>query len=275
LDVAELSYPSASAIEFHKDRLYVIGDDAPYLLILSKDYQPIDSVFFRPEVNGRIPKQEKHDIESAMIIQQKGKPVLYGVGSASSEKRRNWLMYDLQNGTIRDTSLLKSGFRFPTVDALNIEGSTAYQDVFLLANRANLSNPENHLMIVKGSQQFDVKRIVLPKTKSLEGISGLAYSQENDLLLLTLSEEETTSTTSDGKIGESYLAYIHKFSTKLKQQHMTPDVILQLSHFSPAFKLQKIESVCIEAETRQEMTLHLVADNDDGKSKLFKIRLTL
>ena len=35
----------------------------------------------------------------------------------------------------------------------------------------------------------------------------------------------------------------------------------------------KIESVCIQTERRHRMKLQLVADNDNGESYLFKIRL--
>src|SRR5215207_7419546 len=63
----KLSFPSASAIEFDQNKLYVFGDDATHLLILDTGDTILDSIHYWPKNVSRISKEEKPDIESAFI----------------------------------------------------------------------------------------------------------------------------------------------------------------------------------------------------------------
>jgi hypothetical protein len=51
-----------------------------------------------------------------------------------------------------------------------------------------------------------------------------------------------------------------------------PDWMINLSSVSEEFKKQKIESVCVEKMANSEAILHLAADNDNGESRLFKMK---
>ena len=106
-------------------------------------------------------------------------------------------------------------------------------------------------------------------------MSGLFYVKSKDVLLLTSSEEETENAVSDGSIGESYLGIIYDFSKKMNDVELRPDQLIKLSGVDKAFIKQKVESVCVEKEESNELILHLVSDNDNGRSKIFKIRLEL
>lgn len=275
LSTKELNFPSASAIEFYGDKLYVFGDDAPYLLVLSPDYEVIDSVFFWAKLNSRIPKDVKHDIESAMIRMEEGQPVLYGIGSMSTAKRWGAWAYYLQADAFKDVTFFEPGKAFPSVQALNIEGSCVVGRTTVFCNRANLSAPLNHLIFLEEKSSAVVKPITLPHDKIVAGISGLFYVEEKDLLLFTASEEETASTTADGAIGESYLGWIENFSAKMQSNHFQPDKYIKLSEIDSAFVKQKIESVCVEKEESNSLRLHLTADNDNGTSRLFKLKMAL
>jgi hypothetical protein len=98
---------------------------------------------------------------------------------------------------------------------------------------------------------------------------------EKDLLLFTASEEATTSAYEDGAIGDSYLGWINNFSEAWKSAAVVPTKVLKLPTFHPAFQHQKIESVCVESQQGRRYLLHLAADNDNGKTVLFKVALTL
>ena len=63
-----LNFPSASSIEFHNGKLYVIGDDARNLAILDKNYKLVDTIELFPGEGLRIPKKIKADLEASTIV---------------------------------------------------------------------------------------------------------------------------------------------------------------------------------------------------------------
>ena len=275
IQTTELNFPSASAIEFYNNKLYVFGDDATYLLVLSKDYRLIDSTNYWGENIQRIPKTLKPDIESSFVNDSNGQFFLTGIGSMSDTNRWKVVSYNLTSGTINTSPSFLSGKQIAGIEQLNIEGSTVVNQTFVLANRANLSNAVNHLVFYNQDKTLTTKKLHLPLNKTIAGISGLFYVKEKDLLLLTASEEETFSTTMDGAIGESYLGGIQNFSGKINDAELKSDFFYRLSDVDKQFTKQKIESVCLEAIENGEMVLHLAADNDNGKSRLFKLRVKL
>lgn len=274
LHSTEINFSSASAIEFYNDRLYVFGDDAKNLLILRPTYSIIDSVSIADSGSYRISKDEKHDIESAMIINHNGNPHLFGVGSMSTDKRWGVIGHDLKAGTFYHASFFEISKRFAGIEMINIEGSCVVDSLIIFSNRANLSNPVNHLLFWNKLDSIGPKVLRLPTTEKLAGVSGLYYVKEKDLLLFTASEEETINAVDDGIIGESYLGWIEHFAQKMNHAELKADTFLKLSEVDAAFAKQKIESVCVEKIEGKEMILHLVADNDNGRSKLFKVKLT-
>jgi hypothetical protein len=275
LTSTELNFPSASAIEFYQDKLYVFGDDATYLLVLSGSYQPIDSISYWPEKIQRITKKKKPDIESSLIIEKEGKLFLTGIGSMSDDNRWKAIIYNLADKTVSTTVNPFPAQHFSKISQLNIEGSTVVNNTIVFGNRANNSMPVNYILFWKGNDSVNTKKLLFPKNKKVAGISSLYYVKEKDMLLITASEEETASTTADGAIGESYLGWIENFSTKMNDTAFSPDQFYKLSNADKAFTKQKIEAVCVEKTDKDEMILHLAADNDNGKSRLFKLRLML
>jgi len=275
LHSTEINFPSASAIEFYNNRLYVFGDDARNMLILSPTYSLLDSVAIADPGSHRMSKNEKHDIESAMIYNIDEKPHLLGIGSMSASKRWGVVGFDLKAGTVYHSRFFDTTKRFAGIEVINIEGSCVAEPYIIFSNRANLANPVNHFLFWNKLDSIGIKVLVLPSTGKLAGVSGLHFLKEKDLLLFTASEEETASAIDDGAIGESYLGWIENFSDKLNNSELKPDRILKLSDVDKIFIKQKIESVCVEKATTGEIFIHLVADNDDGKSRFFKLKLNL
>ena len=101
------------------------------------------------------------------------------------------------------------------------------------------------------------------------------YWQEEDLLILTASEEETSSAYGDGVIGESYLGLITDISAKLARAEIAPDQWIPLSGIHNDFLGQKIESVCALGPVADKLKLFLVADNDNGSTRIFRVALQL
>jgi hypothetical protein len=276
LAMKELNFPSASAIEFYQDKVFLFGDDATHLLILSRDYQPLASINYWQGNFHRIPKPVKPDIESSLLLEQNGETILFGIGSMSDTNRWKVIKHNLSNKNTDSFSYFISKNNFTHINQLNIEGAATVNNFIVLANRANLSNPVNHLLYWdRADIHLTAKKLLLPNEKAVAGVSGLYYVKEKDLLLMTASEEETASTTMDGAIGESYLGGIKKFSKRMNDAEFKPDFFYKLSDADKRFTKQKIESVCLETIGNDEMILHLAADNDNGKSHLFKLRLKL
>jgi len=275
LATKDINFPSASGIEFHQNSLYVFGDDAAYLLRLSPDYNVIDSFFFWPGSTGRLSKKEKHDIESAFLSESDNSSFLYGVSSMSDSLRKKVFVYNLQSRTMKDTSFFPNGVNPPSVQELNFEGSCKVGQTVILANRANLSHPVNHLIFLDKNGGSRVSKILLPKEKMVSGISGLYYLEEKDFLLFTASEEETGSAVLDGAIGDSYIGWIENFKSRMNALEFTPDQFIKLTEIDSVFRQQKIESICVERVEGNRLIVHLAADNDDGTSRFFKLSLSL
>ncbi len=277
------NFSSASAIEFYKDRFYIIGDDSRYLLIMDKEYNVVDTIVLFPGESHRIPKKEKADLEAATIDQVGDKDYLMAIGSGSTPERERFFAFPLDNPrNFEETNWgnFYDAVKAQGVEIINIEGFARVYDHMVFANRANLSQRDNSLLCWKPSIIYadlafngNIIKLELPDDDGfLKGVSGLSYVADNDLLLFTASVELTASAVDDGAIGNSYVGYISGFSEKMKNQTIKPDTLINLSAFHPEFKNEKVESICVES-VGKEMILHLVADNDDGTSTLFKLSM--
>lgn len=270
-----LDFPSASGIEYYKDTLYIFGDNATHLLLLSTDYNYADSIAYWKGDEAIINKGDKPDIESAMVAQKGDELFLYGVGSMSDAKRWRVYQFSLNDKKIKTTEFFDKNKAFAGIEDLNIEGSTEVGNAVVFCNRANEKTKRNHLLFWNWKDSVVTKEIHLPATKLMAGMSGLHYVKEKDLLLFTASEEATGNAVKDGEIGDSFLGWISNFLKKMEQSDFSPNGFLKLSSFDKAFSKQKVESVSVEKISSNHFLLHLVADNDDGRSRIFKVKLTL
>ncbi|MEJ7912080.1 MAG: hypothetical protein WKF70_02910 [Chitinophagaceae bacterium] len=275
------TFSSASAIEFTNNTLFVVGDDAPTLLLLDSAYREIKRIPFFSTPGNRIPKELKPDLEASALIHYSDRTYLYVFGSLSAPNRRAVYSFPLDSPQNFTKSNYNNKFS-SEIKAWNIEGATLVNDVLLLANRANNSYPYNHLVVetyVPGGKVANstakTLKLSLPGGGKIKGVSGLHYVAEKDLLFFTASEEDTPDALQDGAIGNSYLGWIDHFSNKVYRKETGADGFINLSAVHEAFRTQKIESVCLEKMDSGTMILHLAADNDNGESTLFKVALRL
>jgi hypothetical protein len=285
-------FPSGSAINYYDDRLYLIGDDANHLLVLDKDHRQLNSIRLFNHQTKRIPKAKKPDFETAAIINIHDKTQLLILGSASTEARKQALLVPLVNRMPDVKQLVKLSFyneAFLTelkvigIKEMNVEGSTVMNDYFLISNRGNLTNPVNHIIFINKDFLQTQKNLSLcmsaltppPSVKGFAGVSELCYIGSKDMLFCTLSSEETANTYDDGAIGDSYVGWINHFSKKVGQPNIAFDEIINLSGVHQSFEKEKIEGICAEAVHDDHLIMHLVADNDKGQTRLFKIRVLL
>jgi hypothetical protein len=274
------SFPSASTLSYYDKRLYVIGDDAPDLLILTNDHEKIQDLALFAANSKRIKKEEKADLEASSLFINGSKKYLVGISSFSAANRNKILVYDLSKSSRKPKLITtKEPFKKLDVEEPNIEGAAFANEKLLLSNRANNTHKTNYLIVAGFDPEKGIKikdantiKLELPKTNEIVGISGLEYVKEKDLLLFVASTESTDNATEDGAIGDSYMGYISNISQKLDQKEIKADTLLSFSKAINSNKTYKIESIAIESVKGNELLLHLASDNDDGQSTLFKIK---
>ena len=271
-------YPSGSTISFHNGHLYLMGDDASKLVILDSELNLKQEIQFFPGDEYRIRKAEKADIESSEWITKDNKPKLWLFGSGSlSPQRDSAFCFDPQTQTV-DRMDLGSFYRklhHAGIPELNIEAAAIVKDNLVFGSRGNLTNKQNHLIYTSTGNfpedtTFSIVPINLPDDA---GISGMSYQADLDILLITASKENTATAYDDGEIGESYLGAVYNFSDRITDAAIKPDAWLALSELHPEFAVQKIESICTLSSNTSEIITVLVADNDQGTTKLFTVRL--
>lgn len=256
-----------------------MGDDATYLLVLDKELKLSDSIPLISYADDRLPKELKPDLEASTLFRIDNTSVLMLIGSGSFEGRNKGIKYEIVSGDSSSFSLeqLFVQLKQSGVEELNIEGACNIKDKLVLANRGHKTYPFNHLIITDESlwnkpNGFHLKiiEILAPdNSSSYNGISGLCYSEKYDQLIMTISTEDTRSSYEDGTIGKSYLWIINRISEKMNNSRISPERVIDLETTDLLFKGQKIESAAIIGESDSRYKLALVADNDDGSSKLF------
>ena len=278
-EVKQLDYPSASGIEYFNRQYYIIGDDANDLLVLDSNFNPIDSIQLYSFTEKRIPKAVKADLE-AITITKDNKLLLIGSGSLSPYRNIAWLIDPVTKQ--KDSIRLDTFYQRLTlygIKELNIEGACSIPGSIILCNRGSKGYPKNQLILT--SENFWKDQANVPISTILtgsatdstvfNGISGLAYANKSDRLIVTVSTEDTRNNMDDGAIGKSYLWIIKNITSKKNWKTLNPDQVIDLEAIDPKFKGQKIESVCITKETKNFLHLVLVADNDNGSSSIFKM----
>jgi len=281
LQIKKLDYPSASSIEYYDGKLYLMGDDATKLLVLDTNLNIIDSFPVISYSGNRIPKDIKPDLEASAL--NGDNLFLFGSGSLSPHRNFAW-KYNLKtkdNDSINLEPLFIKAKELG-VEQINIEGACFVSGKLLFANRGSKGYPHNHLIIIDekfldNDSSFQVSIVPFAPQKdiaSFKGISGLCYAKESDQLIISVSTEDTKSSHEDGAIGKSYLWIVNNISAKIIDKALGTKRVIDLEYIDSRFKGQKIESATVIKETGNLIYLALVAENDDGKSTVFKMSIT-
>lgn len=274
------AYPSASSLEFYQDKLYVIGDDAPTIWVLDNEHHFLDSLEIFPSKLKRLDKSTKPDLEASTIITSENTTYLVCFSSFSTPNRNKIVYIGLDPGK-KIRKIFDYTYKKPELAELNIEGATAFKGRLLLSNRANTTHKDNNLVLTSvGSEGLitnndTIIRIKLPKSKKVIGISSISYLQEKDILLFTASTEDTPNAYTDGTIGTSYIGVIKKFSKKIDDESLKVEKLLPVTKYLKEEVAQKIEALTVEKIEGKMAIIHLAADNDNGESTLFKLKIRL
>lgn len=272
-------YPSASAIEFHQNRLFVFGDDAPWFMVMDTSFRFVDSVRLFSDTTYRIPKNTKPDLEAVAYDDAAGQLVVISSGSLNNRNHIAQIQLQDYRRFLLDTfyySPLKQ--RLNLIEELNLEGLTKAGGNWIASNRANSTHKKN-LLIVSDSLPWKKGRLAYQElqltTPTIAGVSGLFYWGERDMLLFTCSEEATANATSDGAIGDSYLGWIEQYSKQAEKEIIQPSKLINLSKSFSAIKGHKIESLTIQVLNKKTTMVYLAADDDNGESSFFQLKMRL
>ena len=278
------AYPSGSGLAYGNNKVYMMGDDASFMLVTDTAFKIIDTIHFFPSKEKRIAKNVKKDPEALAILNKNDTALILVVGSGSSDTLRNycWLLNPLTKQKIEiRLDIFYQRLKEAGIKELNIEGATAIPSGILLASRGNKAYPKNYLIFTSKNfwenqslANIHIATIGIQKdTTQFQGVSGLDYSPRKDLLFLTVSTENTYNAYEDGIVGKSFLWVIKDLTLKQNYSAINPYKIIDLEEVDPLFKDQKIESVTIVSNIKNGEELIFVADNDKGGSVLFKAEI--
>ena len=273
---------SGSGLAYFDNKAYIVGDDASYIAVFPNAES---NAYFRIPLQTnasfeRIEKAIKHDLEAALVGIIEGEPFLFAFGSGSLSPHRDSLYaINLRSKVLSFRCSLLPLYKAIKLKAglndheLNIEGATLAGEKLILFNRG-----KNIVIIIEWTDfvqyiqrplgtvpNFKLQKLSLPIINNYAvGISG-ACSINNKEILFTASLEETHDNFADGTIKGSYIGVL-----RLNDKDEISLVALQ--HFKDNTGntiLDKLEAIEIIKQQGNSIRAIAVADNDDGKSKLF------
>src|SRR5688572_10405236 len=121
-------YPSGSALAYHNGHIYIIGDDASYILVVDSSLNPTDSIRAFKASEKRIAKETKPDTESIALVRKNNSAALLVVGSGSlSPYRDSCYLINLPGKEIKKYGLdtFYTRLKKSRLNILNIEAATS------------------------------------------------------------------------------------------------------------------------------------------------------
>ena len=297
--------PSASGVEAYANRIYVIGDDSPFLYELDTSLKQCQQIRLFPdstEPGARIPKARKPDFESMLILEPAAVPELFvfGSGSKSPERERGFRVP--LAGSHRyvpsefSLSTLYDAFRkHPDITGsgtLNIEGAAATSDHVIFLQRKSGNSRNAAILIAKLAfagwlehpnivPPFSILSFDLPLLQNVPaGFSGITHATGTPNFLFSASAENTDNAIDDGTILGSLIGFfpIPQASPFSSAPHgrCIPGAILGTASLmsDDRFLPVKIEGITvIESAHAGTLTAIAVTDSDSGVSELLKLQI--
>ena len=277
---------SGSGLAYYNNTAYLVGDDAAYIAVLPNgDSSSYTRIPLQTTVNiDRIAKAVKNDLEAALVGNIGKESYLFALPSGSLSPYRDTVFaINLESKKVGFACSLLPLFKAIKLKAglndhqLNIEGSALVGDKLFLFNRGN-----NMAIIIAWTDfvqyvqkpkdaipTFNLQKISLPVINNYAvGISGACTINKKEILF-TASLEETHDNVADGAIKGSYIGIL-----RLNDKDEISLVALQ--QFKDAagnIILDKLEAIEIIKQKGNNINALAMADNDDGKSKLFYLEI--
>lgn len=270
--------PSGSGLVISGASMFIIGDDATSVFELDTSGKVKRTI---PMLNAdstlqRISKPVKHDLESIAVATINGVEYLLAFGSGSVSPYRDSLLVisiadPVNQKWVSLASLYVQLRALSRKKELNIEGAVINKDRCYLFNRSGNEifelDTESLFRMVETNGAFRVTNIKRYKVDLPAGATLSGGCMIGAKILFCASDENTPSAYDDGAIEGSYAGIIDPadgFSVKQ---------FVRLRHGGFDVK-DKLESLDLASSYENgDMKVIGVADNDDGTSKLYELRI--
>lgn len=282
---------SGSGLAIVDDKIYIVGDDSPFLYELNMEWAVIHKHLLLEglPVTERIPKAIKPDFECMAEEKTAQGTRMWMFGSGSKSPERDLLViYDpAEPGGLRHYSLTAlydklMAFWGIGQDQLNLEAAVILDQKLYLFNRGSnqlailpLAPLKSYLAAPSGRalDHLEIETLYLELAKAGElqsRFSGACTLPGTSLILFSATLEDTENWIDDGEIRGSMLGFFDTQQPELfSSQKMA---FVTTADGAPA--LEKIESIgFLEQEAEGHVRLLAVSDNDDGSSALFSLLL--
>lgn len=292
--------PSASGMELTGNRLYVVGDDSPFLYVLDlatlKQVDQIRLFGTGGSGQGRISKLLKPDLECLTQLEMNGQNHLVALGSGSTPNRNQGYTIALPAGKERATQVQERSLKdlYEAIqakndllgdDVLNLEAAATTSDKVLLLQRATRGGPNLMLCFPKqdfvayltGSRKnlpgYEAISFYLPELAGLGSHFSGAFVYHNRLFF-SASVENTDDAILDGEVLGSYIGWINLAALKPGRQPLAVNTALVLNEKGEPYR-GKVESlVIVDSLQAQAFRALAITDNDNGQSELLELELS-
>ncbi len=277
--------PSGSGLVLTNDTAFIIGDDATavYLLNLENFKQQKLPISGMVSSKNREPKDTKHDFESATLVNWNDGRYLLAFGSGSQiDARDSLLVFNIDDNSDQKIVSLHQFYeelqRLTNTDSMqwNLEGSTVMGESLILCNRGNNMVFEIALndflkFLFEPDSSFPpvlFHRVRMPRIENKEARLSGACSLNDSVLIFSASVEDTPDWTKDGPILGSFICIY-----SIREFEIIGSYLLERRNGSSL--KEKIESLdVLNKDDKGVITLMAIADNDNGSSRLFRLKLT-
>lgn len=279
-----------SGVAYLGDYLYFVGDDVRYLLKTSLKNKITATTTFEKvpllesseqEALTVLSKAEKPDFEALSCIIFNEQLHLLVMGSGSTEKRKQALLYNPSNHQVKtlldklDYDYLQNSVALTGGADLNIEAVCSDNHHLYIFQRGNI----NHF---HGVLVFDLEKIqahkslenalirsfnlTLPEINgSVSGISDAYFFVDKNVIVATAAVEQTLNTYDDGAVLGSYILVLSP-----KGEVLDSFLIQDAEGNTLAIKVEGI--TWLESNADGEVFL-LVTDSDGGLSEVITVLL--
>ncbi|MGP2361882.1 DUF6929 family protein [Acinetobacter junii] len=279
-----------SGVAYLGDYLYFVGDDVRYLLKTSLKNKITATTTFEKvpllesseqEALTVLSKAEKPDYEALSCIIFNEQLHLLVMGSGSTEKRKQALLYNPSNHQVKtlldklDYDYLQNSVALTGGADLNIEAVCSDNHHLYIFQRGNI----NHF---HGVLVFDLEKIqahkslenalirsfnlTLPEINgSVSGISDAYFFVDKNVIVATAAVEQTLNTYDDGAVLGSYILVLSP-----KGEVLNSFLIQDAEGNTLAIKVEGI--TWLESNADGEVFL-LVTDSDGGLSEVITVLL--
>jgi hypothetical protein len=235
------------------------------------------------------PKRTKPDLESSVSVEIKGKSYLLAFGSGSSPRREMLLMVEMGNESVQKRLPMNRMYaeirkRYELSDeALNLEGAaTCGGRIYFFLRKKNMVVSmllNDFITYIEDPLENRVpasreQMILLPKHAGIfAGFSGATEIKYkgSEAMLFCASLEHTPNAIDDGPVSGSYVGLLvlnGKGEIELAEVNFVRDRAGNILK-------DKIESIVVREGDSGTYKAILVADNDNGRSKLFEVNISI